>query len=84
MNYRIHLLHYALLLAIITLGLFGFWYFSFNRILRFVIVSLSVFGYVGWGVWHHYIEKRLSWSIVLEYLLLSLIVLSALSLTFRF
>lgn len=84
MNYRIHLLHYVLLLVIITLGLFGFWYFSFNRILRFMMVLLSVFGYVGWGVWHHYIEKRLSWSIILEYLLLSLVVLSAFSLTFRF
>lgn len=84
MNYRVHLLHYTLLLVIIALGLFGFWYFSFNRILRFLIVSLSVLGYVGWGVWHHYIEKRLSWSIILEYLLLSLVVLAALSLTFRF
>ena len=84
MDYRVHLLHYALLLVIIALGLFGFWYFSFNRNLRFTVAALSVLGYVGWGVWHHYIEKRLSWSIVLEYLLLSLVVLSALSLIFRF
>lgn len=84
MNYRVHLLHYALLVAIIVVGLFGFWYFSFNRSLRFAVVMLSVFGYVGWGVWHHYIEKRLSWSIILEYLLLSLVVLAVLLLTFRF
>lgn len=77
-------MHYVLLLVIITLGFFGFWYFSFNRVLRFMMVLLSVFGYVGWGVWHHYIEKRLSWSIILEYLLLSLVVLSAFSLVFRF
>lgn len=84
MNYRAHLLHYILLVVIMAIGIFGFWYFSFNRNLRFAVVAFSVFGYVLWGVWHHYIEKRLSWSVVLEYLLLSLVVLSALSLSFRF
>ena len=84
MDYKNHLLHYLILFLIILGGLFGAWYFSFNRLARFGVVSLSVLGYVVWGVSHHLLEKRLSWGVVLEYILLGFVILAAFSLTLRF
>lgn len=82
--YRSHLLHYSVLLLILLGGLFGFWRFLDNHFLRFWVLFLTLVGYSGWGVIHHSGEGRLSLKIVAEYLLLSLALLAAFSLTLRF
>ena len=46
-----------------------------------VVVALADFGYVLWGVIHHYREGRFNWGIVTEYLLLGVVVLLAFGLT---
>ena len=84
MGFRDHTSHYLILLLIISSGLLGFWYFSSSRGLRFAVISLTVLGYVVWGVGHHYLEKRLSLSILLEYLLLGFVTLAAVSLATGF
>lgn len=84
MNHKIHLAHYFVLFVILFSGLFGFWYFSGNGFIRFIFVFFTLLGYVIWGIIHHYSENRLSWGVILEYLLLSLVILAAFSLTIRF
>lgn len=76
---RIHWIHYLTLVAVFLVGLLGFWYFSANRWLRFLIIAAAILFYVSWGIIHHYLERRLNRSIALEYLLLALVILGALS-----
>ncbi len=80
MNSRSHFFQYLLLFLIVGSGVAGFWYFSQERVLRILAVLSSLVGYVIWGISHHSIEKRLSWSVIGEYLLLGLVILAALSL----
>ena len=80
MNRRSHFFQYLILFLIVIGGIVGFWYFEKERTLRGLVVLSSLGGYVIWGISHHFIEKRLSWSVVGEYLLLGLTILAALSL----
>lgn len=76
MNSREHIWHYLLLMLILLIGFLGFISFEGDPVKRFLSLFGSILGYVLWGVWHHFIEKRLSWSVVSEYLLLALVVLA--------
>lgn len=76
MNSREHLWHYLILIMVLLVGFLGFIGFPEEPLKRFLSLFGSILGYVLWGVWHHYIEKRLSWLVVSEYLLLALVVLA--------
>lgn len=84
MNPKEHLWHYLLLVLILSLGFWGFFSLgndpSANQKIRFFSLFASVLGYVVWGVWHHFVERRLSWALAGEYLLLGLVVLAIASL----
>jgi hypothetical protein len=81
MTSKEHLLHYLILFLILTLGLVGFVVFSFHPQVQLLIVGLTVGGYVAWGIVHHYIEDRLRWDVVGEYLLVGVLVFAMFALT---
>jgi|GEM_PF-5263173 hypothetical protein len=80
MNTKEHIWHYLILVVTVCLGLVGVIVFSQNPFWRFISIFGSVLCYVGWGAWHHYIEGRLSWVVLSEYLLIALVVLASASL----
>ncbi len=81
MTSREHLLHYLILFLILTAGLVGLVVFSFKPQIQFLIVGLTVVGYIVWGIIHHYIEDRLRWDVVGEYFLIGALVFVMLALT---
>jgi len=81
MTSKEHLLHYLILFLILTLGLVGFVVFRFQPRAQLLVASLTIGGYVLWGVVHHYIEDRLRWEVVGEYFLIGLLVFVMLALT---
>jgi len=80
MNSREHFWHYLLLILILLAGFVGFVYFKQSPSFRFFSLFGSILGYIVWGVWHHFVEGRLTWSVITEYLLLGLVVLATASL----
>lgn len=81
MNPKEHLLHYLILFLILTAGLVGFVVFSFKPQLQLLIVGLTVGGYIVWGITHHYIEDRLRWEVVGEYILIGALMFVMLAIT---
>lgn len=62
-----HIIHYLVLFAILGLGLWGFWFFSYRAVAQiFIILAVAVL-YVLWGMAHHYLENNLNFKIVVEY-----------------
>lgn len=80
MTSKEHFRHYLILFVNISLGLIGVIYFEHNPNGRFLSIFASVLGYVAWGGWHHWLEKRLSWAVLYEYLLIALVVIASASL----
>ncbi len=76
MTSREHVWHYLILIAILLTGFLGFIRFEGEPTRRFLSIFGAILGYVLWGVWHHFIEKRLSSTVISEYLLLALVVLA--------
>ncbi|MDO8488417.1 MAG: hypothetical protein Q7S31_03860 [bacterium] len=67
-----HPLHYFTLLCILLAGLWGIFWFDYNRILQLgIVVSLGV-SYIVWGIVHHWYHGDLHVKIVLEYVLVAI------------
>lgn len=64
-----HLGYYLSLLAILTLGLVLTSLFQ-DKQSQILIMTFTVFSYVGWGVIHHKINHELTPKIVVEYVLI--------------
>lgn len=66
--------HYLALLAILSVGLGAFFYFSYNRTVQIgVVVALSA-TYVVWGIFHHSLKRELHLRIILEYIAVATLV----------
>lgn len=65
--------HYTPLIAILGLGLLGFYIFSYDRQFQSIIVIATAAGYVSWGIVHHYIHRDLHTSVIFEYLALGIV-----------
>lgn len=65
--------HYIPLLGILFAGLFGFFFFSYDKIFQIFIISAMGIAYVVWGLIHHYIHEELHLSIVIEYVSVALL-----------
>lgn len=65
-----HLGYYISLLAILLVG-FLIAYNSSDKQFQFLIVVLTAFFYVLWGVLHHVINHELNSKIVVEYVLMA-------------
>ncbi|MEX1061619.1 MAG: hypothetical protein WEC39_00715 [Patescibacteria group bacterium] len=73
--YKTHWLHAGVLAVIFGLALWGFLRFQDAQIVQLYIAVVAVLAYVGWGALFHYFHKRLSLSILVEYLLVGALVL---------
>ena len=73
-----HLGYYLSLAAILLLGLVLILLTSPNLKSQSLIISLTVFFYILWGVLHHLINHELSLRIVIEYVLIGALGLSIL------
>jgi len=67
-NYK--LIEYSVLLTgVVSFGIL-FWLFSSNNSARLLLTALAVLFYVLWGVIHHFLERRLTLEIAIEYVLI--------------
>lgn len=66
-DFKKHTIHYLILFIILALGLLGFWHFSYQPPLQWVVILAVAILYVAWGVVHHLLEGNLNYKIVIEY-----------------
>ncbi|MEK7565587.1 MAG: hypothetical protein AAB506_00905 [Patescibacteria group bacterium] len=65
---------FILLAIILSLGLYGLYYFRF-LIQSQIIISLFLgLAYIFWGIFHHWCQKDLHPKVVLEYIAISVLV----------
>ena len=79
-----HISHYVSLIAIFIAGLVGFYVFSYDKYFQIAIASALSVSYGSWGVIHHGAHKDICWSIILEYVAVSVLgLIMVLTLIFR-
>lgn len=66
-------IHYIVLVAMLALGMAGFFYVSPNHQLQLAIGVATSIGYVLWGILHHTAKGELHRKIVIEYVLIGAI-----------
>lgn len=79
--YHEHLIQYGLLVVVFVFSIFLLLQLKsfLPRLVTIFILSLI---YFGWGIWHHYEEKNLSRSHLLEYLAISALIFAVLAFVF--
>ena len=68
-----HIFDYAILSLLLSVSLFLLIYFNGNPKIQRVLVIFAGSCYVAWGYLHHKKEKTLDLSIIIEYLLYSVL-----------
>ena len=68
-----HPLHYANLLSMMLVGLWGIFWFSYSKGLQLSIAICMSAAYVVWGIIHHKQHNDLHIKIISEYLLVALL-----------
>lgn len=71
-----HIGYYFSLITILALGIFLSLQTSGDRQLQMLIMVMTVFFYVLWGILHHLLEHDLSIKIVIEYVLIGSLTMS--------
>jgi hypothetical protein len=66
-----HSLYYFLLLMVLMSGFFLFISFASDPQMQVMIVILTSFFYVGFALFHHYLNRDLSVKVVVEYVLIN-------------
>lgn len=69
-NLKKHLFYYLSLLGIVFLGIFLVLQLSFDRKLQVLLIVITAFFYVFWGILHHFLDHDLNIKIVVEYILI--------------
>ena len=70
-NLKKHYLYYVLLALILLCGLLLFVSFSSQPQTQMIIVLLTSFFYVGFALFHHFLNHDLSAKVVVEYVLIA-------------
>ena len=65
--------HYTPLISILLAGIGGFVIFSYDHIFQGVIALAVATAYVIWGLIHHKIHHDLTFSVVVEYLVIAIL-----------
>jgi len=66
---------YLILISILVTG--GLFFVMFPLALhKFYVVIATIIAYMGWGIFHHGINERLSFWVFLEYFLISALVIA--------
>ncbi len=66
-----HLPHYTPLFALISAGLLGYLFFSYDKAFQFIIALAVSVSYVFWGIVHHKVHDDLTIFVVFEYLVIA-------------
>jgi hypothetical protein len=77
-KFKKHFGYYLSLSAILLLGIVLVVLTSPNIKTQSLVISLTVFFYILWGIMHHFINHELSMRIVIEYVLIGALGLSVL------
>lgn len=80
-KFRKHLGYYISLILILSLGLISILLANPNVKTQAVIVFITVFFYVLWGMLHHLINHELTLRIMIEYILIGVLGMSILFFT---
>jgi len=72
-----HIGYYIFLLLILGFGFFMALFASPNKQLQMIVVVITTFFYIVWGILHHLLNHDLSVKIVVEYILIGSLGLSA-------
>jgi hypothetical protein len=67
------LVHFLVLIVMLTLGVGVFYYVAPNRTLQMASGIATSVGYMLWGIIHHHMEGDLAWRLVIEYVLIGTI-----------
>lgn len=68
-----HIPHYVSLISIFLAGTLGFYIFAYDRYFQIaIVVALSV-SYISWGIIHHASHKDICWTVVFEYVAVSIL-----------
>ena len=71
-----HHTYYFIELFMLLFGFFMMFAFSYNTTLQFMILMLTLFSYITIGFIHHRVKHTFSSKIVLEYILISSLILA--------
>lgn len=80
-EHRLHIVHYLVLFFLLVLGFIFFLHFRYQPLKQLLVITVVDATYLVWGIVHHYLEERLSWGVVTEYLLVGTVALLAFGLT---
>ncbi|MDO8657334.1 MAG: hypothetical protein Q7K55_01240 [Candidatus Levybacteria bacterium] len=76
--FKDHIVYYLSLFLILVLGLYLALRVFQDKRLQIYVIAGTVFLYVFWGIFHHYINHDLNRKIVVEYILMGALGLSIL------
>lgn len=68
-----HLPHYFSLMGILVATVFAFILFSYDQVFLLGIAVATSAAYFSWGIIHHLLHGDLSFSVVLEYMAISVL-----------
>lgn len=69
------ILHIIALLLIFVSGVWAFIYFKISPAMQLYVVVVAVAAYIAWGMIYHFLSKRLTVELILEYILVGALVL---------
>lgn len=68
-----HPLHYFTLLCVLSVGLWGIFWFNYQPATQLAIIIIVSIAYVIWGISHHQAHRDLHLKIVFEYILVAVL-----------
>lgn len=71
-----HLVHYLIILGIIALGIGSVILLSSNKNMQLIMVLAVSLFYLCYGIFHHFLEHDITIKIVVEYVLVTLLVVA--------
>ncbi len=71
----IFILHLSTLLLILVSAVQAFIHFKSLPSMQLYVVFAAIFAYIGWGAIYHFLDKRLTLRLLLEYILIGLLAL---------
>lgn len=68
-----HFWYYFAFICVELSGLFGVYYFAYDKFIQIIVVSLMALFYMAWAIIHHAIHHDLHVKVVVEYILIGIL-----------
>lgn len=78
-----HYTHYAVLAFILLWGLYMFVLAGNLQELQLIASTITILGYILWGIIHHEMERTLNWKIIAEFFTFGLFLFSIIAVLLR-